>query len=105
MTPVEITHPGMPHKDDPQVETGMKVWDNLTDDEQRELFRTLYRSVLARKRTGTVDHIVRVADSVDSMVLLESTTDLRDKIRESRTRTLVPADESAVDEAIRQLEG
>jgi len=104
MKPVEVTRPGMPAKDNPQVETAMTVWDDLTASEQRELFRSLYRHVAAYGHTKDVDHLVRFAESVDGMVRLESTTDLRQVIRDSRNVTPEPADEAAVEEMLRRLE-
>jgi hypothetical protein len=82
--PVEHHHPDTPPRDDPQVTTALAVWDALNDDERREVFASLYRAVLAHQRTSHIDHLVRFAESVDGMVRLESTTDLRQILRARR---------------------
>ncbi|ROO84553.1 hypothetical protein EDD29_2080 [Actinocorallia herbida] len=84
MGAVEYSREGTPGKDDPQVARAMAVWDALTADEQRELFRSLYRRVEAYRRTSQVDHLVTFADSVEGMVRLESRTDLRQILRARR---------------------
>jgi hypothetical protein len=84
MDAVEYTHPGTPAKEDPQVELAMSVWDAMTSQEQREIFRTLYRSTAAYAQTSDIDHLVRFAESVDGMVRLESSTNLREILRKRR---------------------
>jgi hypothetical protein len=84
MAAVEYTHPGTPPKDDPQVERAMNVWDALTPEEQREIFRTLYRTTAAYEQTSDIDHLVRFAESVYGMVRLESSTNLREILRKRR---------------------
>ncbi|MES9542866.1 hypothetical protein [Actinomadura sp. NPDC000600] len=105
MKPVEVTRPGVPSKEDPQVKTAMAVWDELTGEEQRELFRSLYRTVAAYGHTKDIDHLTRFAESVDRMVRLESTTDLRQRIRDQRDTVPEPADPAAVEELLKRLEG
>jgi hypothetical protein len=96
--PVEITHPGVLAKDDPRVETAMRVWDALTPVEQREVFRSLYRS------SHDTDNLTRFVDSVHRMVRLESTTDLRQRIRAQRDVEPKPADPADVEDLIGRLE-
>lgn len=105
MRRVEIIPEGVPPKDDPQVETAMKVWDYLNEEERAEVFRTVYRFILAQRRTEDIDHLARLADSVYHMVEDESTTDVRDRIRAAANRKPVPADDAAVEELLRRLEG
>lgn len=81
MKPIEFTHPGTPPKDDPEVETAMRVWDNLNGRERREVFRTLYRSAAAYARTSDAAHMTRLAESVTGMCRLESNTNLREILR------------------------
>jgi hypothetical protein len=88
MKTVEITHPGTPPKDDPQIVQAMAVWDNLTGRERREVFRTLARTVAAYKATGDVAHLTRFADSIDGMVRLEAQTNLRNVLRRRRLASL-----------------
>lgn len=63
---------GTPTSDDPEIVQAMTVYDNLPVDEQREIFRTLYRAVAAFGRTENIDHLVRFAKSVEGMVLTET---------------------------------
>lgn len=105
MEPVEVTHPGVPAKDDPQVKTAMAVWDELTAEEQREFFRSAFRTVAAYGQSKDIDHLTRFAESVNRMVRLESTTDLRQRIREQRDVVPEPADPAAVEELLKRLEG
>lgn len=93
MEAVEFTRPGTPARDDPQVEKAMGVWDALDAGERREVFRTLYRAVLAHRRTSDIDHFIRFAESVDGMVRLESATDLRRVIRDSAAAPGTPQNE------------
>jgi hypothetical protein len=81
VTTIEITHPGTPPKDAPEVVAAMKVWDNLTGRERREVFRTLYRSAVAYERSGDTRHMTRLAESVTGMCRLESNTNLRQILR------------------------
>ncbi|MEV4005541.1 hypothetical protein [Actinomadura sp. NPDC049753] len=105
MKPVEVTPPGVPAKDDPQVKTAMGVWDGLTAEEQREVFRSLIRVVAAYGHSKDIDHLTRFAESVDRMVRLESTTDLRQRIRDQRAAVPEPAAPAAVEDLLRRLEG
>lgn len=104
MEAAEFTRPGTPAKDDPLVVAAMGVWDALTSDEQREVFRSLYRVVAAYGQSKDIDHLTRFAESVDGMVRLESTTDLRQQIRDRRNVKPKPADPAAIDDLIRSLE-
>jgi hypothetical protein len=81
MATIEYTHQGTPPKDDPAVIRAMAVWNSLTDEEQSEVFRTLYRSAVAYERTRDADHMTRFADSITGMVHLESSTNLRETLR------------------------
>ncbi|MEU4824846.1 hypothetical protein AB0H37_23495 [Actinomadura sp. NPDC023710] len=105
MKPVDVARPGVPAKDDPQVKVAMGVWDALTSDEQREVFQSLYRTVAAYGHTKDIDHLTRFAESVDRMVRLESTTDLRQRIRDQRNAVPEPADPADVEDLLRRLEG
>jgi hypothetical protein len=58
--------------EDPQVDQAMAVYDNLNATEQREVFRTVYRAVAEYGRTRHVDHLIRLAESVEGMVRIES---------------------------------
>lgn len=81
MRPSEVTHPGTPPKDDPQIVQAMAVWDRLRGPERRELFRTLARTVAAYGHTDDVTHLTRFAESFDGMVRLETHTNLREILR------------------------
>lgn len=104
MRPVEITRPGVPERDDPQVTTAMRVWKALTADEQAELFCWLYRTVIAYDRTKDADHLTQLADSIGRMVRLESTTNLRQRIRAQRTAKPEPANPADIERLLAQLE-
>ncbi|MDL4776980.1 hypothetical protein [Actinomadura xylanilytica] len=101
---VEFTRPGAPSAEDPVMVQAMAVWDAFTPGERRDLFRSLAQVVAVYGRTENVDHLVRFAESVDGMVRLESTTDLRQTIRETRDVPGEPAEVSFADMA-RRLEG
>jgi hypothetical protein len=104
MKPVEVTRPGTPAKDDPQVTAAMGVWDALTPAERREVFRSLYRVCAAYGRSKDVDRLTRFAESVVGMVHLESTTNLRQVLRDQGTSVPEPADVDFAEMA-RRLEG
>lgn len=104
MEAIEFTRPGTPPKDDPQVEQAMGVWDNLSPGEQREVFRTLYRSVAAHQRTSDIDHLIRFAESVDGMVRFEAGTNLRQTIRDTTAAPGKPQREVDFADMARQLE-
>ena len=70
----------------------------------KEAFRWVYRVALAFERTGDVQHLVGYAESLRTTVALESSTDIRQRIRESRDRTPTPADPADVEALIRRLE-
>jgi hypothetical protein len=86
MRRIEVTHPGTPPTDDPQIVQAMAVWDRLTGRERRELFRTLVRTVTAYERTEDVAHLTRLADSIGGMVRLETHTNLREILRSRAAR-------------------
>lgn len=71
MVAVEFTRPGVPGRDDPAIVQAMQVWDALTPGEQRSVFEGVARAVSAFGRTKEIDHLVRLSESVDEMVLLE----------------------------------
>ncbi|TDD97703.1 hypothetical protein [Actinomadura rubrisoli] len=100
---VEYTRPVVPAEDEQVIAQAMAVWDALTPGEQREVFRSLAQVVTRYGRTKDVDALTRFAESVDGMVRLESTTDLRRAIRETRGAPGKPAEVSFADMA-RQLE-
>lgn len=67
--------------DDP-VDQAMAVYDNLNATEQREVFRTMYRAVAAYRYTGNTDRLIRFAESMHGMVILETRhPDVREQIR------------------------
>ena len=101
---VELTHPGTPDRFDPEVMRALAVWGSWDAEEQREAFRWVFRVALAYERTGDVRHLVRYAESLRTTVALESSTDIRQRIRESRDRTPTPADPADVEALIRRLE-
>jgi hypothetical protein len=68
---VEFTRSGLPGRDDPAIVQAMEVWEKLTADEQRNVFEGVARAVTAFGRTKEIDHLVRLSESVDEMVLLE----------------------------------
>jgi hypothetical protein len=78
---IEVTHPGTPPKNDPDVIRAMAVWDALKGTEQREVFLALCRSTVAYEDTGDTTHMTRLADSITGMVHLESSTNLRETLR------------------------
>lgn len=82
MTQIEVTHPGTPTTDDPEVQAAMAVWANLNCQEQGEVFRTLARSAVAYERTEDPAHMTRLAESVTGMCQLESNTNLREILRD-----------------------
>lgn len=84
MTQIEVTHPGTPTTDDPEVQAAMAVWDRLTGRERREVFRALHRSAVAYERTGDAAHMARLAESVTGMCRLESNTNLREILRSKK---------------------
>ncbi|WP_433461968.1 hypothetical protein [Spirillospora sp. CA-128828] len=104
MVAVEYSRPEVPSADEPMIAQAMGVWDDLTAEEQRGVFRSLMVAVSAYGRTKDVDGLVRLAESVDGMVRLESTTGLRAAIRETRGAPSKPAGVSFADMARRLKE-
>lgn len=102
---VEYVHPGTPAVDDPQVQQAMRVYDTLTGDERREVFRTLYRAVAAHQRTSDIDHLVRFAESVDGMVKLEAQPGFQQARREGANHKPEPGEGIDLDTVIGQLRG
>ena len=101
---VEYSRPEVPSADEAMIAQAMDVWDALTAEEQREVFRSLAAVVSAYGRTKDVDALVRFAESVDGMVRLESTTGLRQAIRDTRDAPGAPAQVSFADMARRLKE-
>ena len=55
------------------MDQAMRVYDEaLTDAERREVFRSIYRAVTAYRQSSDVDHLVRVAESIEGMVVHET---------------------------------
>lgn len=80
--PVEQPPSHRPAIDDPEIVAAMAVYDNLNDDERREIFRGLYRSVTAFSRSSDIDYLLRFAKSIQGMVILENKhPEVRDRIR------------------------
>lgn len=103
MKPVEVTRPGVPAKDDPQVKTAMAVWDELTGEEQRNVFEGVARAVTAFGRTKEIDHLVRLSQSVDEMVLLEQQPGFTEARRAPAADDSEPGEGVGIAEVIRRL--
>jgi len=92
--------------ENPQVDRAMAVYDNLNAAEQREVFRTVYRAVAEYGRTRHVDHLIRLAESVEGMVRIEShDPGAREAIRDSASRPLPhsAAEGTDLDDVIKEL--
>lgn len=71
-----------PSMDDPEILEALTVYDNLNDQERREIFRNFYRTVTAFSRSADVDYLLVFAKSVRWMVIYESKhPEVREKIR------------------------
>lgn len=104
MTPVEYLNPGTPPVDDPQVAEAMRVYDGiLNDTERREVFRSMYRAVLAYDRTQDVDHLARLSLSVKDMVLLEQQPGFTEARRAPRKPPTDPCAGAGIAEVVRRL--
>jgi hypothetical protein len=102
--PLDI--PGAVTADDAEVQRALEVWDNLTPDEQRETFRTLYEGVAASGRTRDVDPLLRAAESVRGMVRLESQhPEVREAVRSAaaRRRPVDPAAGADLGAVVKEL--
>jgi hypothetical protein len=105
MTPVEFFKPGTPTRDDPAVVEAMHVYDDiLNDTERREVFQSIYRAVLAWKRTGRIDHLTgTVAEGLADMVLLEQQPGFTEARRTPTPDSLEPTEGIGIAEVIRPL--
>lgn len=101
---VEYWRPEVLAADKAMIAQAMGVWDALTAAEQREMFRSLAVVVAAYGRTKNVDDLVKLAESVDGMVRLESGTGLRQAIRETCGAPSKPAGVTFADMAERLKE-
>jgi hypothetical protein len=102
----EQLHADTPPVDNPEVAQAMAVYDDLNADEQREVFRTVYRAVAAYRHSGNVDPLVRLAESVDGMVVHETNQPgVREKIRNAPKTAREAGGVVDTAEVIRQLRG
>lgn len=93
----------LPADDDPTMQVAMRVWGNLTEDEQANVFRGLFKRVVAFERHGRdVGHLEMMEDDLHVMVLLES----QPGFTEERRRPFVPpkpGEGIGIEEVIRRL--
>lgn len=88
------------------VEQALAVYDVLNASEQREVFASVYRAVAAYRHTGDVDHLVRLAESVDGMVIHETNQPgVRAKIRNAAKTAREAGGVVETAEVVRQLRG
>lgn len=67
-----MSHLSAPSADDPEVVEAMAFYDDvLTEDERREVYRSLFRCTLGWARTGNPEYLTGLGLSVRSMVILE----------------------------------
>ncbi|GIH22512.1 hypothetical protein Aph01nite_08220 [Acrocarpospora phusangensis] len=96
--------PGEVALDDNHVIRAMVVYDVLKTPEQREIFRSTYRAVTAFKRTGDIDHLVRFANSIETMILLDGDPATRQAILDAPDLPVPDADLHDVQELIKELQ-
>jgi hypothetical protein len=102
----EHIYPETSQVDDRDVAQAMAVYDVLNTDEQREVFRTVYRAVAAYRHTGDIDHLIKLADSVEGMVVHETNQPgVREKIRNAPKTARAAGGVVDTAEVIRQLRG
>ncbi|WP_329518631.1 hypothetical protein [Spirillospora sp. NBC_01491] len=70
-----------PPADDPAIEQAMNVWRSLTPTEQANAFNTIYRHLVAQRRTGDAGHLERLAESLTTMVRMEQQPGFTEKRR------------------------
>lgn len=100
---VEYTPSGVPARDDPEIVQVMAVWDQLTAAEQRNVFEAVARAVSAFGRTKEIDHLVRLSESVDEMVLLERQPGFTEARRAPVERAGKPDEGVGIAEVVRRL--
>ncbi|GAB2813049.1 hypothetical protein GCM10027176_16860 [Actinoallomurus bryophytorum] len=102
----EHIHSGASQVDDTDVAQAMAVYDVLNTDEQREVFRTVYRAVAAYRHTSDIDHLKKLADSVEGMVVHETNhPGVREKIRNVPKTARAAGGVVDTAEVIRRLRG
>lgn len=101
----ENAHAGTPAVDDPQIVQAVNVDDSFTVQEQREIFRTMFRAVTAFGRTGNVDHLTQFAENVSGMVHLESQAGFRQTLRDEPVAPPRPEETVGLEEALKLLRG
>lgn len=90
-------------RDDPQVKQAMAVWDGLSLEEQRNVFQGMAQAVTAFGRTKNVDHLVRLSQSINEMVLLEQQPGFTESRRTPTERSQDPGEGMGITEVVRRL--
>lgn len=90
--------------DDPAIVQAMTVWKQLTPAEQANVFGAVMRAVTAFGRTKNVDHLVRLAESIDGMVLIEQQPGFVQARRAPVTPPARQGEALGIAEVIRQLQ-
>ncbi|WP_436759284.1 hypothetical protein [Streptosporangium sp. V21-05] len=102
MADINLRPGGIP-LDDPQVVKAMEVYDSLKPHEQREIFRSVYRAATAFKRSGDIDHMARLAESVKTTILLHGDPATRQAILDAQTEPSPAEDLRDVADLVKRL--
>lgn len=100
---MQYRRPGVPPADDPTILQAMTVWDNLTPQEQRNVFQGIVQAVTGFSRTKDIDHLVNLSQSVNEMVLLERQPGFTEARRNPPKEPEEPSESVGISEVIRRL--
>ena len=70
--------------DDPAVRRAMDTYDNLNDDERRDIYRSTIQAMVAYRRTGDTAHLTRLTRMYEETIRIDEIPGLREKIRAQR---------------------
>ncbi|MFI7470547.1 hypothetical protein [Nonomuraea sp. NPDC049646] len=85
------------------VQRAGQMFDNLTDEEQRSLFLNLYEAIARYSSTGDIDHLKKLAESVEVTVHLRSQPEIQQALRNAPTMPVKHGEEVDVDDVLKML--
>ncbi|MFB4265261.1 hypothetical protein [Nonomuraea sp. GTA35] len=79
------------------------LFDDLTEEERRSLFLNMYEPIAKYSRTGDIDHLKKLAESVEVTVHLRSQPEVQQALRNAPTSPVKHGEEVDVDDVIKIL--
>ncbi|MEV0227947.1 hypothetical protein [Nonomuraea sp. NPDC050786] len=85
------------------VQRAGQMFDMLTAGEQRSLFLNIYEDIAKYSRTGDIDHLKKLAESVEVTVRLRSTPEIQQALRDAPTTPIGRGEGVDVDDVVKTL--